>query len=287
MRALSLALLLALGCAKPYQELVPFGCPRTHLCPDGYACVSGKCDVAMPCTAGEAAQCTQSPERSRCTLVAVTATTFAGECVHTYGAVFQGGTGCELTYNGWQQDANSQVAIGQFFGDDRFCGAGSICHNNDMIPAIGIAGGPQSDPDTDCRTLCTAGSGCAAGSFCLDAFGRQVLPALQQIGVKSGVCTTACSYFGAGCGTGHACGPGPKLGTGSSAGMCHKDGSGVQGNHGEGQRCVGFDSCAAGLHCVPEAADFACRAICDSAHACAGAKSCDTSNAALGVGVCR
>ena len=120
MRAVGLALLLAAGCAKPYQELAPFGCPRTHLCPDGYACVSGLCDVAQPCNAGDPGQCTQSAGRSRCTLVAVSETTFAGECVHTFGDF--SGVGCQLTYTAWQQDTNSQVAIGQFFGDDRLCG---------------------------------------------------------------------------------------------------------------------------------------------------------------------
>lgn len=292
----ALLLLLALcGCAKGYAELGSFVCPHDELCPDGYACVNGVCDTAAPCDPAEPSVCFSAHAlgsnnvRSRCTLVALTATTFGGQCAQSEQGENAAGSNCSIEYAAYQPaSTNLQYNLGQFYGDDKTCTNGTICHNNDMVRSTNAGGGPTGAPQPVCREFCSAAVICKTGFTCLDAFGKQVLPGLTQTGNKSGVCVPSCTFFtGAGCSAGDSCGPAPRVGQTAYGSLCH-----AVGGSSEGSGCTGFGSCGAGLHCVPNnaASGFACRALCDGTHPCtASGKTCDTNALQLGggVGICQ
>ena len=128
MRGILVLLLALAGCAKTYEELVPFNCAGDHLCPAPYVCIlvngTGVCHESQPCTLGGTG--CASPDRPRCTLMQTALKTASAQCTVQYGTGAEG-TECALLVYADEGVFVQGNGLGDHFpGEDRFCNNGPV-----------------------------------------------------------------------------------------------------------------------------------------------------------------
>lgn len=192
------------------------------------------------CCAAGAQDCASG---ARCNLVGVGAsnTTSTTACVPA-GALAEGAT---CTREGGRLGADQ-------------CAAGLTCVNS----------GQPAATQRICQRMCTTTAECRAGETCL------IISSVP----RGGVCRPSCTVLGSDCG-GATCryALGAPAGSDPTAALVSFPTCQPVGTATEGQACPGGSTdCAADLTCARRNGNeaFACRRICDSAHACPTGMTC-------------
>ncbi len=154
-------------------------------------------------------------------------------------------------------------------GDDT-CAPGSYCS--------GI-GSLTSPPTRHCRKFCADDKGCGTGQKC------SILIADSGGTALYGICVPTCTLFGTDCPSGQNCSVliGDMDGT-ALYGTCR-----AAGTVAAGASCAAATDCANDLVCNDPKSTGAdsCNALCDTAHACTGGKTCTPAGSLpLGGGIC-